>query len=134
MIAEIEYKGDLRTEAKHLRSGDVIFTDAPLDNRGKGEAFSPTDLTCTSLGSCILTIMGIAAREHDIDIVGTKAEVYKTMAAGPRRIAKIEIVIHMPDRGYNDKQKKILDRAAHHCPVALSLSSDTEEVITIHWK
>ncbi|NNE25554.1 MAG: OsmC family protein [Saprospiraceae bacterium] len=134
MIAEIVYKGDLRTEARHLRSGNIILTDAPVDNKGKGEAFSPTDLTCTSLGSCILTIMGIAAREHDIDIEGTKAEVHKTMASGPRRISQIEIVIYMPDRNYSDKDKKILDKAAHHCPVALSLSTDTKEIITIHWK
>ena len=133
MIASVTYKGGLRTEAKHLKSGNIIYTDAPTDNQGKGEAFSPTDLTSTSLASCILTIMGLAARNHNINMDGTTAQVHKTMASAPRRIEKIEIVIQMPPNGYNDKEKKILEKAAHHCPVGLSLHDNTEESIIFHW-
>lgn len=133
MIAKIKYLGNLRTEATHLRSGNVIYTDAPVDNEGKGEAFSPTDLAATSLGSCILTIMGIAARNHQINIESTEVDIEKVMVSHPRRIAKIGINIIMPKRSFSEKEKKILEKAAHHCPVALSLSPDTEEVITFHW-
>lgn len=133
MIAKIKYLGNLRTEATHLRSGNVIYTDAPVDNEGKGEAFSPTDLAATSLGSCILTIMGIAARNHQINIESTEVDIEKVMVSHPRRIAKIGINIIMSKRSFSEKEKKILEKAAHHCPVALSLSPDTEEVITFHW-
>jgi len=133
MTSCVIYKGDLRTEATHIRSGQVILTDAPIDNQGKGEAFSPTDLTATSLASCILTIMGIAARTHGIDMVGTKAEVVKKMVNGPRRIAAIEIKLIMPENSYSHKEKKILEKAAFHCPVSLSLHDNTEELISIHW-
>ena len=133
MIAKIKYLGDLRTEATHLKSGNVIYTDAPTDNEGKGEAFSPTDLAATSLGSCILTIMGIAARNHQIDMNSTEVSVHKSMASGPRRISRIEINIHMPDNDYSKKEKTILEKAARHCPVALSLSPDTKEEIIFHW-
>ncbi len=133
MIAKILYKGDLRTEATHIKSGNIIYTDAPVDNQGKGEAFSPTDLTTTSLASCILTIMGIAARNHDIDMTDTEAEVFKTMESGPRRIAKMGIKITMPQKTYSRKERKILEAAAHHCPVALSLHPNTEEHIEFIW-
>lgn len=133
MISKVIYQGNLRTEATHLKSGNVIYTDAPTDNHGKGEAFSPTDLASTSLASCILTIMGIAANRHDIDIKGTKADVEKIMTSDPRRIGKINITITMPDLEYSSKQKKILEAAAHHCPVGLSLHDETEENIIIHW-
>lgn len=133
MISKVIYKGGLRTEAVHLKSGNVILTDAPTDNEGKGEAFSPTDLAATSLASCILTIMGIAAQKHDIDISGSKADVNKIMASNPRRIKTIEINITMPANDYSAKDKKILEAAAHHCPVAMSLSDNTEEVIKIIW-
>lgn len=133
MTAEIIYTGKLGTEATHLKSGNTIKTDAPVDNQGKGEAFSPTDLVAGALGSCILTIMGIAARNHNIDMVGAKVQVNKIMAAAPRRIARIEVSITMPDKAYSDKQKKILEKAAHHCPVANSLHPDLEEVIEIIW-
>lgn len=133
MTAEIIYTGDLGTSATHLKSGNTIHTDAPTDNQGKGEAFSPTDLVAGALGTCILTIMGIAARNHNIDMIGAKAEVNKVMAANPRRIAKLEVTISMPSNNYSDKEKTILDRAAHHCPVANSLHPDLEEVIEIVW-
>jgi uncharacterized OsmC-like protein len=133
MISEVVYTGNLRTEAVHLKSGNRIITDAPLDNQGKGEAFSPTDLASTSLACCMMTIMGIAARNHNIDMAGAKAQVNKIMAADPRRIAAIEITITMPKNDYSKKEKKILEAAAHHCPVALSLHPETKEKTTILW-
>ena len=133
MISEVIYKGDLRTEAKHLRSGNVIITDAPIDNNGKGEAFSPTDLAATSLASCMMTIMGIAAKNHNIDMAGSRAEVNKIMAENPRRISGIEITIIMPDNNYSLKERKILEAAAHHCPVSLSLNDEVNEVIQLIW-
>lgn len=132
--AKVTYTGGLRTEAIHLKSGQTIITDAPTDNQGKGEAFSPTDLAATSLASCSLTIMGIAAQSRDIDMEGAYAEVTKVMGSDPRHIARIEIQLYMPDKAYTDSEKKILEKAAHHCPVAMSLSEKTEELITIHWK
>lgn len=132
--AKVTYTGGLRTEAKHLKSGQTIITDAPTDNQGKGEAFSPTDLAATSFASCSLTIMGIAAQSRDIDMEGAYAEVTKVMGSDPRRIARIEIQMYMPDKAYTDSEKKILEKAARHCPVAMSLSDNTEELITIHWK
>ncbi len=133
MTSKVTYKGKLRTEAVHLKSGNSIITDAPTDNHGKGEAFSPTDLAATSLASCILTIMGIAADKRDIDISGAAAEVTKVMASDPRRIARIEINITMPARDYSTSEKKVLEKAAHHCPVGLSLAEGTEEAINISW-
>jgi len=131
--SKVLYTGQLHTAATHLKSGNEISTDAPTDNRGKGEAFSPTDLMATSLGTCILTVMGIKAMDKEIDMEGATAEVTKIMAANPRRIARIEVVIQMPNKPYTDKEKKLLEAAAHHCPVANSLHPDLEEVITIHW-
>ena len=131
--SSVEYLGNLRTKATHLKSGNVILTDAPTDNHGKGEAFSPTDLAATSLASCLFTIMGIAAQTHEIDMTGTKATVQKIMGSGPRRIAEIVINIEMPRKAYSNKEKAILEKAAHHCPVAMSLNENTKESITFHW-
>ena len=133
MTARVIYTGQLHTDATHLRSGSVIQTDAPVDNQGKGEAFSPTDLMATALATCILTIMGIRARDKGIDMVGASAEMTKTMASNPRRIAKIEVAIQMPNKDYTDAEKATLERAAHHCPVAMSLHPDLEEIIRIIW-
>jgi uncharacterized OsmC-like protein len=133
MTSTVEYLGDLRTQATHLLSGIQIITDAPPDNQGKGEAFSPTDLCATSLASCMLTIMGISARGHGMDMEGAKATVHKIMAANPRRIARIELDIYMPDKGYTDGQKKILETAARTCPVHFSLSEGMEEIVNFHW-
>ncbi|MFK7806930.1 MAG: OsmC family protein [Saprospiraceae bacterium] len=134
MTANVTYTGSLRTEATHLRSGNKIITDAPVDNQGKGEAFSPTDLMATSLASCVLTIMGIAARNHGINMVGTTASVNKIMARDPRRIARLEINIAMPTEiDYSKKQQKILEAAAHGCPVGLSIHPELEEVIVFKW-
>ena len=132
--AKITYKGGLRTEAVHLKSGTAIITDAPTDNRGQGASFSPTDLVATGLGSCILTIMGIKALDSGIDMEGATAEVEKIMAANPRRIAEIKVFIKMPDKDYTDKEKVMLERAAHHCPVAKSLSENLKESVEIVWK
>ncbi len=133
MTSEVIYQGQLRTKATHIKSGSTIITDAPIDNQGNGEAFSPTDLVATSVASCILTIMGIKARDKDIDITGAKANVKKVMASNPRRIAKVQVVITMPHQSYTEKQKKLLEKAAHHCPVARSLSDDLDEQIEIIW-
>lgn len=133
MTSQVVYKGGLRTEATHLQSGNKILTDAPVDNHGNGEAFSPTDLAATSLASCILTIMGIAANRKEIDIEGATADVKKIMVSDPRRIGRIEITIQMPPNDYSAAEKKILEKAAHHCPVALSLHDNTEEVIKVLW-
>ena len=133
MTSTVQYLGDLRTEATHLLSGKTIITDAPPDNQGKGEAFSPTDLCATSLASCMLTLMGISARNHDLDITGANAEVTKIMAASPRRIARIEIKFTMPDRDFTEGQKKILETAARTCPVHFSLNEGLEEVLEFVW-
>ncbi len=133
MTSKITYQSNLRTAAVHLRSGNEILTDAPVDNHGKGEAFSPTDLLATSLGSCILTIMGIKAADKEIDMTGATAEVNKIMGSNPRRIARLEITIQMPDNQYTEKEKKILEAAAHGCPVGKSLHPDLDEVIQINW-
>ncbi|MBK8956535.1 MAG: OsmC family protein [Saprospiraceae bacterium] len=132
--AEVVYLGELRTEATHLRSGQKIQTVAPPDNQGKGDAFSPTDLASTSLASCMMTIMGIAARTYQIEITGMKAEVQKIMADQPRRIAGVEIDLFMPDIRYSQKEKAILEHAAHACPVDRSLHPDLNSVLRIHWK
>ncbi len=133
MTSTVTYLGDLRTEAVHLQSGTKIISDAPLDNQGRGEAFSPTDLCATSLASCMITIMGISARNHGLDITGTHATVNKIMAADPRRIARIEINITMPKNGFDDVQKKLMEAAGRACPVAFSLAEGVEQVITFEW-
>ena len=126
---EIKYKGDLRTTAIHLDSGSEISTDAPKDNHGLGETFSPTDMVCSALASCILTIMAIAVERDDIDIKGTTAVVKKTMGKNPRRISKIDIDLTFP-REYDQKTKTILERAAYNCPVHHTLSETVEKNIS----
>ncbi len=118
------YKGQLRTEATHIASGTTIITDAPVDNHGRGEAFSPTDLVCAALASCMMTIMGILADREGIDLVGTTMDITKTMSASPRKIAQIDVVMHISNKHLTDDQKLKLERAAHTCPVALSLHPD----------
>jgi len=128
MTSKVTYLGGLRTEAEHLKSGIKIVTDAPTDNNGKGEAFSPTDLVATALGSCMMTIMGIAARNHEIDMEGTELTVNKIMESDPRRIGKIEIVMTMPANNYSTKERKILEAAAHGCPVGNTIKEGIEDV------
>lgn len=133
MTATVKYLGELRTEATHQLSGSIIITDAPPDNQGKGEAFSPTDMCATSLATCMVTIMGISARNHGLDITGTFIEVTKIMAANPRRIARIELKIRMPKNGFTELDKKLLETAGRTCPVALSLHPDLEQVMDFEW-
>lgn len=134
-MATIEtiYLGDLRTQARHLRSGEQIITDAPVDNQGKGEAFSPTDLLAAALGSCMLTIMGIAAREQKVSIDGTTCSITKIMGSDPRRVAEAQIIFNFPANDYTDKVKTILERAAHTCPVSKSLHPDLKESLIFNW-
>jgi len=135
MTAQIIYLGDLRTQATHLQSQTIIDTDAPKDNQGKGECFSPTDLVATALGSCMLSIMGIAANTHSMDIVETSVDIEKIMVADPfRRIGEIKVDIHFPStKTYTDKEKKILERAALTCPVYLSLNENVQKTVTFNW-
>ena len=134
-MATIEtiYLGELRTEATHVFSGNKTITDAPLDNKGKAESFSPTDLLSASLGSCMITIMGIAASEHGIDIDGTTCSITKIMAAEPRRVSEIAIVLNFPKGDYTEKEKTILERAALTCPVAKSLHPDLHQNVTFNF-
>ena len=126
MISNVKYKGELRTEAEHLRSGKTIITDAPIDNQGKGEAFSPTDLVATALASCMMTIMGIVAERDGIKLEGTIAEVEKIMAKNPRRIGEIKIKIKFSQKLNRDEREK-LERAAKTCPVSGSLNENLKE-------
>ncbi|HQQ93214.1 MAG TPA: OsmC family protein [Bacteroidia bacterium] len=132
--SRVKYLGELRTEAVHLLSGSVIYTDAPPDNQGKGERFSPTDLAATSLANCMLTVMGIASRKEGITpIDGTEAEVTKVMYADPRRIGEIHVTLRFPKASFSDKEKKIYEHTAHTCPVAKSLHPDIKQMITFIW-
>lgn len=134
MTATLLYLGDLRTEATHQASGAKIISDAPKDNQGNGAAFSPTDLTCSSLAACMMTIMGIAARTHDINIKGSTVQLQKTMAADPRRISKIELHFAMQGQEeFSPKQRAILENAAVTCPVAKSLHPDIEQAVSFEW-
>ena len=128
------YKGALRTEITHLRSGSVITTDAPVDNKGKGENFSPTDMVSAALGSCILTIMGIAAMEHGFSIDGASCSITKIMTDNPRKIGEIQIKFDFTGNHYTDKQKKILDYCVKTCPVALSLNESVFQNVKLVFK
>ena len=134
MTSTVQYLGELRTEATHLLSGEKIITDAPPDNQGRGEAFSPTDLCATALASCMITIMGISARNHEIDMDGTRAEITKIMEANPRRIGAIEIKVIMPEKKYSEREQKLLETAGRTCPVALSLGAGVEQRIHFVWQ
>ena len=131
--ATVIYLGELRTENTHLRSGNKIITDAPVDNKGKGEAFAPTDLVATALADCIITIMGIRAEALGLDLKGTRLEVDKVMNENPRRIKEIIIDIFFPEIEISDKNKASLERIVDHCPVAQSLHPDVKQNIRIHW-
>lgn len=135
MTANIIYKGTLRCEATHLQSGSVIETDAPTDNRGKGERFSPTDLLCVSLATCIATTLGIKADDMKIDLTETTVEVTKHMLPDPRRVAKIEVKLNMPSTlQLDEKDKTILERVGNNCPVTKSLHPDLEVLIIYNWQ
>src|SRR5207237_56065 len=132
----IDYLGDLRTECIHLQSGTHINTDAPTDNQGRGEAFSPTDLVANALGTCIITTMAIFARRDDIELKGSKVEVTKIMTSQPpRRIARIEVNVTLqPERMPDGETRARLEKIAHTCPVAISLHPDIEQVVRIEWE
>jgi putative redox protein len=129
-----KYNGDLRTEAVHVRSGSVIITDAPVDNKGRGENFSPTDMVATALGSCILTIMGIAAREHGFSIEGSSCKITKIMTENPRKIGEIRIDFDMTSNDYSEKQKRILENCVKSCPVARTLHESVFQNVTLIYK
>lgn len=133
MTSEVTYLGDLRTQSKHIASQSEILSDAPTDNNGKGEAFSPTDYVANALASCMLTIMGIKAREMNVDMSQSRAEVTKIMQAEPRKIAAIEVKIFMSPE-VEAKTKTILENAAKACPVAKSLHPDIVQKIEFVWK
>lgn len=129
----IKYLGDLRCEARHEPSGTVITTDAPVDNEGRGESFSPTDLAATSLGACMLTIMGIAARKQGVDLGATTLKVVKEMSPKPpRRIAKLTVVFTIPLPASHEK-RAMLEEAARNCPVHLSLDPGVEQEMRFDW-
>ena len=133
MTSKITYLGELRTSSIHLQSGSEIISDAPIDNNGKGEAFSPTDTVVNALGSCMFIVMGIKAQDLQVDLSNSTAEITKIMAADPRRISEIHVVFNFnfaPD----DKTKIILERTALTCPVYYSLHPDIKKVITFNWK
>ena len=133
MTSKVTYLGDLRTSSIHLQSGSEIITDAPVDNNGKGEAFSPTDLMATSLGNCMITVMGIKANASGWNIDGTTVEITKHMGTDPRRIIQIDAVVTFPPRDFDEKTKQILEHTALTCPVSKSLHPDLVQNITFHW-
>jgi uncharacterized OsmC-like protein len=132
MTASIIYTGNLRCQAEHIQSKTQIETDAPTDNHGKGERFSPTDMLCVSLATCMLTTMGIKAADMKVDITNAKAEVTKHMASDPRRVAKIEVDVSLPANG-DEKERLILEKTGNNCPVAKSVHPDIELVLNYKW-
>lgn len=132
MTSKVTYLGNLRTENIHVKSGNSYLTDAPVDNKGKGEAFSPTDTVATGLANCMLTIMGIKAAQMDVSIEGTVANVTKTMSADPRRISKIKVEFNFPN-SLDAKSQKILENTANTCPVHYSLHPDIEKEVIFNW-
>ena len=134
MTSQIIYKSDLRTTATHIQSGTAIETDAPTDNKGKGERFSPTDLVATALATCMITTMGIKAQSMDILLDGTTADVTKIMVSDPRRIGKIQVHVFFPKSlNLSDKQKEILEKTARTCPVERTLHPDCELDLQFNW-
>ena len=132
--ASVIYLGELRTEALHTRSGEKLITDAPPDNQGRGEAFSPTDLLSTSLACCMITLMGIAAREKDIPLNGLRAKVFKHMSAAPRKVERIEVQLAMDGEGLGTRERTILETAARTCPVARSLHPDLVQDLSFTYR
>ena len=128
------YQGQLRTQATHNQSGAQIITDAPTDNHGKGEAFSPTDLFAASLGSCILTIAGIAAQTHGFSIDGARIETQKVMNQNPRRVGEIILDIYLPANNYTDREKRMIEATAAMCPVGQSLHPEVRTTVRWHYE
>jgi uncharacterized OsmC-like protein len=133
MTASIIYTGNLRCQAEHIQSKTQIETDAPTDNHGKGERFSPTDMLCVSLATCMLTTIGIKAADMNVDITNAKAKVTKHMASDPRRVAKIEVEVSLPANG-DEKERLILEKTGNNCPVAKSVHPNIELVLSYKWE
>ncbi|MDX5321849.1 MAG: OsmC family protein [Bacteroidota bacterium] len=134
LTSTVTYRGELRTEATHVQSGNAILTDAPTDNHGQGAYFSPTDLVATALASCIITTIGIKVAEKKIDLTGWRSEIVKHMENNPRRIGRIEVHIYFsPNIHYSDQDKSTMERIARECPVALSLHPDLKQELHFHY-
>lgn len=133
MTSTIQYLGELRTQAVHLKSGQKIITDAPTDNHGKGEAFSPTDLVATALGSCMLTVMGIKARDMNVDMSGAEVAITKIMGTAPRRIIEIVVAFSLKGKVLSEKEITILENTGRNCPVFHSLHPDLKKNISFKW-
>ena len=133
MTSKITYTGALRTTCEHLRSGNTFITDAPVDNNGLGQAFSPTDTVATGLGSCMITVMGIKANGLGVELTNATVEITKHMASEPRRIVKIVAKLNLP-ANVSEKHRKILENTANTCPVLYSLHPDIEKEISFHWE
>jgi len=131
--SRITYTGDLRTEAVHARSGQMFITDAPIDNQGRGEAFSPTDLLATSLGACAITVVGIAARTHGFNIDGTEIKITKIMASDPRRVSEVIVEMDFPQVRYSEKEKQIIRHTINTCPVGQSLHPDLKQTFILNF-
>lgn len=131
ITSSFTYNGDLQLNVKHEKSGQTFITDAPVDNNGKGSAFSPTDLMATSLGLCMVTIMGIASQTHGFSMEGVRGDVTKIMSSNPRRISEVIVNLYFPDNGYTDKHKQIIRHISKTCPVALSLHPDLKQEVNI---
>jgi putative redox protein len=131
--SRIIYTGDLRTEATHVKSGQSFITDAPVDNQGKGEAFSPTDLLATSLGACAITVVGIAARTHGFNVDGTTINVTKIMASEPRRVGEVIVEFNFPDVKYSEKEKAIIRHTINTCPVSQSLNANLKQTFILNF-
>jgi putative redox protein len=128
-----EYTGELRTRAKHIKSGMELITDAPEDNKGRGEAFSPTDLLATALGSCMITIAGMTAQEHGFSIDGTTIDITKIMASDPRRVAEVVVELHFPKNNFTGRQKDLIRQACLNCPVANSVHPDLKKTVVFNF-
>lgn len=129
----LSYEGDLRTRMTHLASGTEVVTDAPVDNHGKGAAFSPTDLTSAALASCMMTMVGIKARDLGVEIARMEARVQKTMGSGPRRIVRVDVELTLDVPDADERGRKVLEATARTCPVAQSLHPDVEQVLDVIW-
>ena len=134
MTSKVFYNGDLRTTCTHLHSGESIITDAPTDNNGKGEAFSPTDLVASALATCMITVMGLKAKAHEWNIDGAELHVTKIMASDPRRISEVIVEVQMPFGDFDEKARKILENTGKTCPVAMSLHPDLKQTIHFIWR
>jgi len=131
--SRITYTGDLRTEAVHVKSGQMFITDAPIDNQGRGEAFSPTDLLATSLGACAITVVGIAARTHGFNVDGTEIKITKIMVSDPRRVGEVVVEMDFPKVKYSDKEKQIIRHTINTCPVGQSFHPDLKQTFILNF-